>query len=190
MKRALPVCVLLAGALCGPVLGEKQPALEDTRAIYALNLFGAACMANLGDADRISAWAGLEALAPLDPGEVALLLAGKPGHGWNASGPNGEALLLLGEDGVCSVWARRAAAAQTQAWVRAMMQQAGADGTRAELVEDRLLDGRGGQYRLVAFRLSSTGSPRQFLLSCATTEADNEQVAAQLMLSVGEIRPR
>jgi hypothetical protein len=169
---------------------NTQPQLDDARAIYALNLFGAACMSHLGDPDWPSAWAGLEQLPPLEQEQLTVLLQGKPGYGWNASGPNGEALLLLRKDGQCSVWAGRATAAQAQAWVDTMMKEAASAGTLAERVEDRLVEGRGGQYRLVAYRLSAPGREREFLVTCTTTEAENEAVLAQVMLSVGEIRPR
>ena len=188
MRRRWLAGVMLAAAL--PLPAQTEPKLDDTRAIYALNLFGETCMSHLGDPDRVSAWAGLEQLPALEPEQLTLLLQGKPGYGWNASGPNGEALLLLRRDGQCSVWARRATAAQAQAWLDAMMQEAASAGTHAERVEDQRVDGRGGQYRLVAFRLSSSASERQFLVSCTTTEADNEQVLAQIMLSVAEIKPR
>lgn len=185
MKRLL-LGVLMA---CVPQ-AHAEPKLDDTRAIYALNLFGAACMAHLGDPDQTSAWAGLEQLPALEGEEVARLLQGKPGSGWNASGPNGEALLLLTPEGQCSVWARRAAASEAQAWVETMMKQAASSGTRAERLEDRQIEGRGGVYRLVAFRLSSPDRERQFVVSCTTTESDSEQVLAQIVLKVAEIKPR
>lgn len=182
---------LLAGLLFSCALQvQAEPKLDDTRVIYALNLFGAACMAHLGDPDQTSAWAGLEQYPALEQQEVALFLQGKPGAGWNASGPNGEALLLLTPEGQCSVWVRRANALQAHAWVETMMNQASSTETRAERVEDREIEGRGGQYHLVAFRLSSPNRERQFLVSCTTTESDSEQVLAQVMLKVAEIKPR
>jgi len=188
MKSLLLLAAVVAAG--SPPLARAEPKLDDTRAIYALNLFGAACMSNLGDPDRTSAWAGLEQLPALEQDQLGMLLQGKPGYGWNASGPHGDALLLLRQDGHCSVWARRATAAQAQAWVDTMMEEAASAGTRAERVDDRLVDGQGGQYRLVAYRLSSPDSARQFLVSCTTTEAENDQVPAQVILSVGENRPR
>jgi hypothetical protein len=169
---------------------QQQPAPDDPRAIYALNLFGSACIAHLGDRDATSAWAGLEQLPPLEEGELSALLHGKPGHGWNASGPNGDALLILRADGACSVWARRASAAQVDLWVRRMMAQAAQGGSRAELTEQRQIEGRGGAYRLAAYRLSSAESERQFLLTSTLTDADNEEVTAQVILSIAEIAPR
>lgn len=186
MKPLLLAAAIAAGS---PALAGAEPKLDDTRAIYALNLFGSACMSHLGDPDRISAWAGLEQLPVLEQDQLGMLLQGKPGLGWNASGPHGDALLLLRQDGYCSVWARRATAAQAQAWVDTMMKKAASTGTRAERVDDRLVDGRGGQYRLVAYLLSSPESARQFLVSCTTTEVENDQVLAQVILSVGEIKP-
>jgi hypothetical protein len=179
------IAILLACAFHA----HAQPKLDDTRTIYALNLFATACMQHLGNPDQTSAWAGLEQLPALEQEQVSMFLQGKPGSGWNASGPNGDALLLLTPDGKCSVWARRAAASEAQVWVETMM-QSGTAGTRTERMEDRRIDGRGGTYRLVAYRLSSPDSERQFLVSCTTTESDSEQVLAQVMLSVAEIKPR
>jgi hypothetical protein len=71
-----------------------------------------------------------------------------------------------------------------------MMERAAQGGSRAELVEDREVDGRGGRYRLLAYRLSSTQSERQFLLTSTLTEADGEDVTAQIILSIAEIAPR
>jgi hypothetical protein len=188
MKSLLLLAATLAAAFAPPAGAQAE--LEDTRTIYALNLFGAACMSHLGDPDQTSAWAGLEQFPRIEQDQLAPLLQGRPAYGWNASGPNGEALLILREDGYCSVWARRAVAAQAQAFVDAMMAGAASAGTRAERTDDRMVDGRGGQYRLVAYRLSTADSGRQFVVSCTTTEADNDQVLAQLILSVGEIQPR
>jgi len=177
---------------CAPVLAssQQQPMPDDPRAVYALDLFGSACIAHIGDRDATSAWAGLERLPPLEKAELSALLHGKSGHGWNASGPHGDALLILREDGTCSVWARRASAAQVDLWVRRMMERAAQSGSKAQLTEEREVEGRGGRYRLVAYRLSSAESERQFLLTSTLTDADSEEVAAQVILSVGEIAPR
>jgi hypothetical protein len=177
---------------CAPALAlsQQQPVPDDPRAVYALDLFGSACVAHLGDRDATSAWAGLEQLPPLEAGEVAALLHGKSGHGWNASGPNGDALLILREDGTCSVWARRASTAQVDLWVRKMMKQAAQSGSSAQLVEEKQIEGRGGVYRLVAYRLSSAESKRQFLLTSTLTDAESEEVTAQVILSIAEIKPR
>lgn len=169
---------------------QQAPIPDDPRAVYALNLFGSACIAHIGDRDATSAWAGLEQLPPLEAAELAPLLHGKSGHGWNASGPNGDALLILREDGTCSVWARRASAAQVDLWVRRMMDQAAQGGSRADLMEERQIEGRGGAYRLVAYRLSSDESKRQFLLTSTLTDAESEEVTAQVILSIAEIKPR
>jgi hypothetical protein len=71
-----------------------------------------------------------------------------------------------------------------------MMEQSNRSDTKAELVEDRDVDGRGGRYRLTAYRLSSPHSERQFLLTSLLTEADGEDVTAQVVLSIGEFAPR
>jgi len=177
---------------CAPVFASAQqaPTPDDPRAVYALNLFGAACVSRMGDRDATSAWAGLEQLPPIEGDELSALLHGRPGRGWNASGPNGDALLILRDDGTCSVWARRASASQVELWVRRMMRQAAPDGSRAELTEEREIDGRGGRYRLAAYRLFSSESERQFLLTSTLTDADGEEVTAQVILSIGEIAPR
>jgi hypothetical protein len=178
---------MLAPAAIGVAAAQSEP---DPRASYALNLFGTACMAYLGDADRTSAWAGLEDLPPIAEDELAALLHGKKGHGWNASGPNGDALLILREDGSCSVWARRAPASAVNAWVHTMMEQAGRSGSRAEQIEDREVEGNGGRYRVLAYRLSAAESPRQFLLTVTSTDADNGEVVAQVILSIAEVAVR
>ncbi len=183
MIRGLLAAIALAGASAS--VQSLEPELDDTRAIYALNLFEATCVSHMGDWDAISAWVGLEQLPPIDKEMLAILLQGKAGYGWNASGPNGDALLILREDGACSVWARRAAAAQVGIWVRKMMEQPG--GLSAELVEDREVDGRGGRYRLLAYRLSSPQSKRLFLFTSTLTESDGDEVIAQVILSVAEV---
>ena len=189
IRGLLATGVALACAMAqAQVQQETTP--EDSRAIYALNLFAIACVSNMGDLDAVSAWAGLEQLPQIEKDELTTLLQGKSGHGWNASGPNGDALLILREDGACSVWARRAPAGQVSAWVKKMMAQAAQGGSRAELVEDREVDGRGGRYRVLAYRLSSKQSERQFLLTSTLTEADGEEVTAQIILSIAEIAPR
>ncbi|MGH8631513.1 MAG: NMCC_0638 family (lipo)protein [Burkholderiales bacterium] len=189
MIRSLLSAVALACASAS-AQAQQDSMPEDPRAVYALNLFGSACVSHIGDRDATSAWAGLEQLPPIEKDQLSMLLQGKSGHGWNASGPNGDALLILREDGTCSVWARRAPAAQVGLWVRKMMEQAAKGGSRAELMEEREIDGRGGRYRVVAYRLSSAQSERQFLLTSTLTEADSEEVTAQVILSIGEIAPR
>ena len=51
MRRRWLAGVLLAAAL--PLPAQTEPGLDDTRAIYALNLFGETCMSHLGDPDRV-----------------------------------------------------------------------------------------------------------------------------------------
>jgi hypothetical protein len=188
--RQTALAALAAGCIAASSAAQQQAMPDDPRAVYALNLFGAACMAALGDPDRTSAWAGLEDLPAIDKEELATLLHGKKGHAWNASGPNGDALLVLREEGTCSVWARRAPAAQVNGWFTSMAEQATRDGSHAVKVEDREIDGRGGRYRLLAYRLSSSASERQFLLSSTSTEAEGDDVIAQVILSVAEIAPK
>jgi hypothetical protein len=166
-----------------PVRAQEEP--KDIHVSDALSLFGEACVKQAGRLDQIATWALLHELREMEAEQGAFFLRGLKGTVWSAPAESGNYALIAREPAACSVWAHRANAQEAAEWFEKLLRKSTHKTEQIEKVIDRDFEGAGGTYRLRAWRVRGDGAALLFTLT--VTEADTDDVPAQVIVSVSPV---
>jgi hypothetical protein len=98
-------------ALCGSFTATAQAQERDMAARQAVGLFQQACISQFGDIAKVRAFLEDKHVPHASEGLTRALLAGRPGMVYDASNPTGRYAVVAQTDGLCTVAAPQAKAA-------------------------------------------------------------------------------
>lgn len=162
---------------------EEEP--KDSRVTDVLSLFGEACVKQAGRNDQVATWALFHELRQMEAEQSTFFLHGKKGTVWSAPAESGSYALIAREPESCSVWAHRANAQEAAIWFEKLLRMSLHQSDRIEDLTDHTIEGAGGVYRLRGWRVRGDGASLLFTLT--VTEADSDEVAAQVIASVSPV---
>jgi hypothetical protein len=183
MKRL--IFWLGALAVLNTMHAHAQEEPRDPRVTELLTLFGEACVKQAGRIDQVATWALLHELPEKDAEQAAFFLREQKGMVWTAPSDTGRYALIAREPASCSVWAHRADPIEAATWFEKLLRKSMAKRDQLNLMIDRNFDGAGGAYRLRAWRVRGEGAALLFTLT--VTEADSDDVPAQVIVSVSPV---
>ncbi len=155
-----------------PKAAEPQPAASaPPTAQSVVQVFLDACVLNEGQPGAVIDWALTRGFEPLDPLRTGAedLLSGSAGTVLAIPGSAGRALLAVGEDRRCLVWAEQTHGPKLRGAFQKMVSGLGFRGARVQSVIDRNVNSAGAWRNQSQWRYRRVGGDQDFGLGSATT---------------------
>lgn len=172
--------------LFSSALNAESITQADQQANIATRLFMDACTANMGDVPKLKAWVQQNKLRPTDTAFSQKVLQGQPGEVWSAANPVGDFLVVFGSPYRCAIWARRANARLAMENFQKLAKGVERPGLSVNLVKDQELQGQGGRYRQIAYKLTRHDSEAGVVMLATITESATAEVQVRLTIGVAK----
>lgn len=167
------------------LLSSSLATAEDPplREKYAVDWFAESCVDHAGKNSALAEWASSRGLAPLPDKAAKAFLLDSPGRGWSATNRSGEYVIVIREDGLCTVFARRAESLSTRKYFLEILDHILPKSKfgRSEYTEKKTLEH--GLLETTHFNISKAGSEKVLHVVISTSESTkgNYQVAMSTM---------
>ena len=140
---------------------------EDASANFLVKLFATVCIPNVGQPDKVRAWAAEKHLPEVTAPVALDVFVGPGGKGtaWAAPSTVGSfALSIRGTSEACAVWARDAAPADVEALFRTILEGAKRPGVDVSVVKDTRDPSPSGVIHTLVYSVSGADKLRGGLL--------------------------
>jgi TonB family protein len=177
--------VLLGGALgvISPLVHAEADAMEQAK--HALYLFEESCFKNQAQPEKIKNWAKSATLHELAP-DAAKQFLKRTGTAWNATNSIGSFVLAVDDDGLCSVFARKADTATIKVLVKGLLPKP------PFLVTDLPSKRRThpyGEVESVGYLIRKPDSDATAALILSVSESDNAPIQGMISMVAGRSGP-
>jgi hypothetical protein len=161
-------------------------ASADAAADFVVKLFTEVCVPNMGQPDKIRAWADQQHLQVITaPGALDVFVGpGGRGAAWAIPTATGNfALSLRGQTQACAVWARTADPARVEDLFRRLIDGTKRPGLEIKIEQDKSEPSSVGKARSLVYSLFATGAQTGFVLSLLTAERPGGAFQASLQVA-------
>jgi hypothetical protein len=161
-------------ALLAAIVTPASAAGEDASANFIVRLFVTVCIPNVGQPERVRAWAAEQHLDALTSPIALNVFVGSGGNGaaWVVPSSAGSfALSIRGSTEACAVWAKAASPADVETLFRKIVEGAAGPGIDVSVVKDAADRSRYGTIHTLVYSIS--GADKQqggFLYTMQTAE--------------------
>ena len=183
MKNIASSILLIAVLLFSSLVNADAPPLREK---YAVDWFVESCLKHAGNIAKLADWAPSRKLTPLTNDVAKVFLLGSPGRGWSASNHSGKYAIVMREDGLCTVFTRRAKPQSTRKYffevLNRLLPESKVD--RTEYTKKKRL--KKGFLETTHFFFSKEGSKKvlDIVISTSSSIEGNYQVAMSTKLCI------
>ena len=168
------------------VFGSPGAFAADPAAGFVVRLFSDACVPNMGQPDRVQAWADNRHLNEItDPVPLQVFVGeGEHGKAWAIPTHYGKfALSIRGTTQACAVWARAADPDEVEADFKRIIDGAKRPGLNIAVLQDETVSSPVGKARSLVYQLSVDGARSGYLFTMLTVERPGGAFQASLRVA-------
>ena len=149
-----------------------RPAIaDDPAASFVTRLFMEACIANMGQPDKIRAWAEQRQLTQISSPEAlsAFVGTGSQGSAWYVPNAIGKfALSIRDATQSCAVYARQAVASDAEVLFRKLIDEVKRPGIEVSMIDERETATPVGKAHTLAYQIRPTNGAKGFVFTLIT----------------------
>ena len=176
----------LAGVLLLIAVATRPALADDAAANFATRLFIEACVPNMGQPDRIRAWAAQKQLPQISsPAALSVLVgAGPKGSAWYVPSALGRfALSIRGLTEACAVYAQQAGPAEIEALFRKLIEAVRRPGIEVSVVDDKETATAAGKTRVLAYQIRPPNGAKGFVFLLIAAQNPNGAFQASMQVA-------
>ena len=188
MRRLILISLLVVG------ITSTTAVADDASASFVTRLFMNVCIPNVGQAEKVRAWALEKKLVEVTaPSALEVFVgAGNGGVAWAVPTSFGSfALSIRGETHACAAWARAADPVEVEGNFRKILEGAARPGLVLKVIKDENAPGPTGVIHTLIYAASNAGNDRRgYLYTLQTAEKTGGAFQATLQAAKYENAPQ